>query len=373
MRTREVTWRLPYDWQGIPWETEYMQISREHLRDRRLRTYRSFRNESTPLEPMPSTTSPTRRFFRFNRNLPQARCAFNHFQLKKNVQMSSPSTLHITTGDHTIEEFNVLTKQSRRVKHAPELTIYSYHSCGGYLVCGGMEGELHLDSLSGKELLRTVLVTEGDSRMTNSCMLLWPESYLQVLASSNDKNIRFVDPKQPECAEKITMEACVNYSALSADARLVAAALDSTTVPLIDRNSCEVAIRLEGHVDYSFGVVWNPVNQFELASCNQDHTVRVWDIRMARELHRVNGKIGAMLNLAYSPSGKYLVCSESIDFLHVVDTRSYQHGQLIDIFGEISGFACTETSLYVGIADRTYASLLEFVATDSADLEDIRL
>lgn len=51
------------------------------------------------------------------------------------------------------------------------------------------------------------------------------------------------------------------------------------------------------------------------------------------------------------------------DFVHVYDAKSgYEKEQEIDFFGEISGmsFSPDTESLFIGVWDRTYGSLLEF-------------
>uniref|UniRef100_A0A2P2Q5A0 Uncharacterized protein n=1 Tax=Rhizophora mucronata TaxID=61149 RepID=A0A2P2Q5A0_RHIMU len=55
--------------------------------------------------------------------------------------------------------------------------------------------------------------------------------------------------------------------------------------------------------------------------------------------------------------------SEPADFVHVFDTEAgYAKCQEIDLFGDIAGlsFSPDTEALFVGIADRTYGSLLEF-------------
>uniref|UniRef100_A0A0A9FRC5 Uncharacterized protein n=1 Tax=Arundo donax TaxID=35708 RepID=A0A0A9FRC5_ARUDO len=55
--------------------------------------------------------------------------------------------------------------------------------------------------------------------------------------------------------------------------------------------------------------------------------------------------------------------SEAADFIHVYDSKSdYSSSQEIDIFGEIAGisFSPDAEALFVGVADRTYGSLIEF-------------
>lgn len=59
----------------------------------------------------------------------------------------------------------------------------------------------------------------------------------------------------------------------------------------------------------------------------------------------------------------FLAMAEPADFVHVFDVRrNYERCQEIDLFGEISGvsFSPDTQSLFIGVADRTYGSLLEY-------------
>lgn len=58
-----------------------------------------------------------------------------------------------------------------------------------------------------------------------------------------------------------------------------------------------------------------------------------------------------------------MAMAEPADFVHIYDTQSdYREAQEIDLFGEIAGisFGPDTESLFVGVADRTYGSLIEF-------------
>lgn len=58
-----------------------------------------------------------------------------------------------------------------------------------------------------------------------------------------------------------------------------------------------------------------------------------------------------------------MAMAEPADFIHIFDTTGdYNSCQEIDFFGEIAGFSFSPDTeaLFVGIADRTYGSLMEF-------------
>ena len=87
-----------------------------------------------------------------------------------------------------------------------------------------------------------------------------------------------------------------------------------------------------GHLDFSFASAWHPDGRI-FATGNQDKTCRVWDVR----------------NL-----------SKSVDVLK--GKNGFEKEQEIDFFGEISGvsFSPDTESLFIGVWDRTYGSLLQY-------------
>lgn len=118
-----------------------------------------------------------------------------------------------------------------------------------------------------------------------------------------------------------------------------------------------------GHRDYSFASAWHPDGRM-FATGNQDKTCRVWDVRnFSTPVAVLKGHIGAARSIRYSSDGQFMVVAEPADFVHVYSTSTdYKKRQEIDFFGEISGVSLSpdDESLYIGIWDRTYASLLQY-------------
>lgn len=120
---------------------------------------------------------------------------------------------------------------------------------------------------------------------------------------------------------------------------------------------------LSGHIDYSFASAWNP-NGFTFATGNQDKTCRVWDIRnLSKSAAVLRGNLGAIRSIRFTSDGRFMAMAEPADFVHVFDvTSEYEKKQELDFFGEISGisFSPDTESLFVGVWDRTYGSLLQY-------------
>ena len=118
-----------------------------------------------------------------------------------------------------------------------------------------------------------------------------------------------------------------------------------------------------GHLDYSFASAWHPDGNI-FATGNQDKTCRVWDLRnLSKPVAVLKGNMGAVRSVRFSSDGQFLVVAEPADFVHVYSARvDYQKRQEIDFFGEISGVSLSpdDESLFIGVWDRTYASLLQY-------------
>lgn len=73
--------------------------------------------------------------------------------------------------------------------------------------------------------------------------------------------------------------------------------------------------------------------------------------------------MGAIRCVKFSSDGKFLSTAEPADFVHIYESHTgYKQAQEIDLFGEIAGisFSPDTEALFIGVADRTYGSVLEF-------------
>ncbi|KAG4133965.1 hypothetical protein ERO13_D08G123801v2 [Gossypium hirsutum] len=183
------------------------------------------------------------------------------------------------------------------------------------------------------------------------------------MAANNDAQIRVFDAKTFSTLNRFSFDWSVNETSVSPDGKLLAVLGDSTDCLIADAQSGKVTGTLEGHLDYSFASAWHPDGNI-LATGNQDTTCRLWDVRKpSQSLAVLKGRMGAIRALKFTSDGRFLAMAEPADFVHVFDTKSgYVKCQEIDFFGEVAGisFSPDTESLFVGVADRSYGSLLEF-------------
>lgn len=95
---------------------------------------------------------------------------------------------------------------------------------------------------------------------------------------------------------------------------------------------------------------------------------------LSSSLSVLKGNIGAIRSVRYSADGQFLFFAEAADFVHVYNSAlNYNKRQEIDFFGEISGISLgpDDDSLYIGVWDRVYASLLHFKRHEAYEYLDL--
>ncbi|KAG1660732.1 hypothetical protein FOA52_003041 [Chlamydomonas sp. UWO 241] len=169
-----------------------------------------------------------------------------------------------------------------------------------------------------------------------------------------------------QLTSSVTFPWAVNYAVVRPGSAVAAVVGDNETTVLTDLRTGGQVAALTCHRDYSFACAWHPGGNL-LATGNQDTSAAVWDVRRGdRPLARLVGHMGAIRSVRFSPDGRFLAIAEPADFVHVYDVRSgFAVEQEIDLFGEIAGISFTPHSdaFFVGVADLTYSSLLEFERT----------
>ncbi|KAH9626476.1 hypothetical protein KSS87_006436 [Heliosperma pusillum] len=232
------------------------------------------------------------------------------------------------------------------------------------LVAGGFHGELICKHLNQPDVAFSTKVTTDEDAITNAVDIVESSSGSKwVIAANNDAQVRVFDAANFICLNRFCFPWSVNNTSTSPDGKLMAVLGDSSECLVSDSNTGKVINTLKGHLDYSFASAWHPDGRV-LATGNQDTTCRLWDIRnTSQSLDILKGRMGAIRALKFTSDGRFLAMAEPADFIHIFDTQSgYGKEQEIDLFGEIAGisFSPDTEALFVGVADRTYGSVLEF-------------
>ncbi|XP_010536789.1 PREDICTED: uncharacterized WD repeat-containing protein C2A9.03 [Tarenaya hassleriana] len=370
------------DIQGIPWDR--LSITREKYRKTRLEQYKNYENIPNSGEASGKDCINTEKgssFYTFRRNCRSVRSTILHFQLRNLVWATSKHDVYLMS-HFSIVHWSTLTSAKNEVlnvsghvapteKHPGSLlegfTQTQISTMGvrdRLLVAGGFQGELickHLDRPGVSFCSRT---TNDENAITNAVDIYRTSSgALHFMASNNDCGVRDFDMERYQLVQHFRYPWPVNHTSLSPDGKLIAVVGDDPDCLLVDSSNGETVATLKGHLDYSFASAWRP-DGVTFATGNQDKTCRIWDIRnLSGSVAVLKGNLGAIRSIRYTSDGRYMAMAEPADFVHIYDTKTgYAKEQEIDFFGEVSGlsFSPDSESLFVGVWDRTYGSLLEY-------------
>ncbi|CAF1894223.1 unnamed protein product [Brassica oleracea] len=373
------------DIQGIPWER--LSVTRKDYRKTRLEQYKNYENVPHSGEEAGKHCTDTEKgssFYTFRSNSRSVRSTILHFQLRNLVWATSKHDVYLLS-NYSISHWSSLTGSRNEIlnvkghvapseKH-PESLLEGFTETQvstlavkeRLLVAGGFQGELickHLDRPGVSFCSRT---TYTENAITNAVDIYRNSSgALHFMASNNDCGVRDFDMERYQLVQLFRYLWPVNHSSLSPDGKLVAVVGDDPNGLLVDSSNGQTIGTLKGHLDYSFASAWHP-NGVTFATGNQDKTCRIWDTRKTSESVAVlRGNLGAIRSIRFTSDGRYIAMAEPADFVHVYDTKTgYKKEQEIDFFGEISGisFSPDTESLFIGVWDRTYGSLLEYGRT----------
>ncbi|CAN0824406.1 Uncharacterized WD repeat-containing protein C2A9.03 [Linum grandiflorum] len=389
--TTALEFRRGKDIQGIPWER--LNYTRDKYRETRLKQYKNYENLSPSHDEINKEclqVDKEKTFYDFQLNTRLVKSTIVHFQLRNLLWATSKHDVFLV-GDYSVVHWSALARKGKEVLNVAKPVVPTVVSPCGFcmqkrpglltqslsrvqissmavkeniLVAGGFQGELICKYLDHPGAAFCTKLTTHENAITNAVDIYCsPSGSKRIMAANNDAQIRVIDTESFTCLNQFSFDWSINSTSVSPDGKTVAVLGDSVDCLMLDPQSGKVTTNLKGHVDYSFSSAWHPDGRI-LATGNQDTTCRIWDIRNpSKSLAVLKGNMGAIRGLKFTSDGSFLGMQEPADFVHVFDVESgYVKCQEIDLFGEIAGisFSPDSESLFVGIADRTYGSLLEF-------------
>ncbi|CAM8957537.1 unnamed protein product [Rhodiola kirilowii] len=370
------------DIQGIPWER--LSITREKYHKIRTEQYKNY--ENVPQSGAMAVKECNFKhkdgeFYEFKRNSRSVKPTILHFQLRNLVCTTSKHDVYLMSG-FSLLHWNAITSEKHEVlnclnlvapteKHSGSLLegftqtqVSTFAVNDRLLVAGGLQGEIickHLDRPGVSFCART---TFGENAITNSVEIYQSHSgSSHFMASNNDCEIREFEMESFQLLKQLPFSWPVNHTSVRPDGKLLVIVGDHPDGLLLDSITGKRISTIHGHLDFSFASAWHP-DGITFATGNQDKTCRIWDIRnLSRSVDILRGNLGAIRSIRYSSDGRFLAMAEPADFVHVYDVKhGYDKEQEIDFFGEIPGisFSPDTETFFVGVWDRTYASLMEF-------------
>ncbi|KAF5178191.1 Transducin/WD40 repeat-like superfamily protein [Thalictrum thalictroides] len=370
------------DIQGIPWDE--LSMTREKYRQTRIEQYKNYENVPSSGEAVDKECKQVEKggkFYDFWHNSRLVKPTILHFQLRNLVWatskhdaylMSHYSAMHWSSLSCNLTEvINFQGHVAPSEKHPGSLLegftqtqISTLAVKDNLLVAGGFQGEIACKNLDRQGLSFCTRTTYDDNSITNAIDIYNSLSGgVHFMAANNDCGIRDFDAERFQLVNHFPFPWPVNHTSMSPDGKLVAVVGDHRDGVLMDSQNGKVVGSLKGHLDYSFSTAWHPDSHI-LATGNQDKTCRVWDARnYSSPVTVLKGNLGAIRSIRFSSDGKFMAIAEPADFVHIYNTAmDYKKRQEIDFFGEISGISLSpdDESLFIGVWDRTYASLIQY-------------
>ncbi|XXG61261.1 hypothetical protein AAC387_Pa04g2965 [Persea americana] len=380
--TSAVEARNGKDIQGIPWER--MNFSREKYREMRLKQYKNYQNLSYSPEKLQEECKEVEKggtFFDFQFNTRLVKSTIVHFQLRNLLWATSKHDVCLMQ-NYSVMHWSSLLRRGREVINVAGPITPNPRHCGSIaqslsrvqistmavkdnlMVAGGFQGEIICKYLNHPGVAFCTKITNGENAITNAVDIYRSSNgSTQLMTANNDSHVRIFDTEKFALLRCFSFPWSVNNTSVSPDGKLLGILGDNTDCLIADAISGKGIETLKGHLDYSFASAWHPDGRI-LATGNQDTTCRLWDVRnLSKSLAVLKGRMGAIRSIKFTSDGRFMAMAEPADFVHIYDTQSdYRKAQEIDLFGEIAGisFSPDTEALFVGVADRTYGSLIEF-------------
>lgn len=370
------------DIQGIPWDR--LNFTREKYRETRLEQYKNYENLPQIHDELNKVCKRTRKggnFYEFYYNTRAVKPTIVHFQLRNLVWATSKHDVYLLS-NYSVKHWSTISRKETEILNVAGAIVPSEVYPGNLehglqrvqistmavkdnlLVAGGFQGELICKFLDRSDVSYCSMLTYDENGITNAVEIYHSSSGANhFMTSSNDRGVRVFDTERFALTGHFSFRWPVNHTSISPDKKLVLVVGDGAEGLLSDCQTGRTVATLEGHSDYSFASAWHPDGRI-FATGNQDSTCRLWDVRNTKtSLEVLKGHLGAIRSIRFSSDGQFMAMAEPADFVHIYDTKdNYNKRQEIDFFGEIAGISVSPDaeSIFIGVADRTYGSLLVY-------------
>jgi DNA excision repair protein ERCC-8 len=167
---------------------------------------------------------------------------------------------------------------------------------GRYLISGGADGTISIWDLESRTISDEISPRASTTRTSRAhtygitSISFYPFDAAAFLSTSFDTNLKIYSSETLAPSASFPLDAPVYSHSVSliASHLLVACATQLPAIRLVDLRSGAAAHALAGHVGAVLDVAWSPTEEHVLASAGTDGTLRLWDVR------RSAGQLGAL-------------------------------------------------------------------------------
>jgi len=358
------------DYQGIQWNTEMKNITRDLFRKLRVSGYkplREFKGNDLVKYPLKKIKE-KEPYYTFEKFYKAPKLSSQKGQSKYSLVAPTKSDLLYPYTDgfvhHSLREF-----KENKIFIEPELNPTSIDFYNNLVALTTAKGKLVLYNLKDEYLVYNNTVMNGGSSNNNVSMFK-QNSSLKLACCGNDRSVQIYDiDMNIELTYKEITGCAVNAARPSPDGNLLMLLKAQTAVEILDLRMGKTVIKLFGHEDYGTSGDWHS-NGITVATGNQDCTCRIWDLRKPKkQIDILQTRLGSVSTVKYSKTGSYLAISENIDYVNIYNAdNDYQDMQVIDFFGENAGL-CFDgddgDNLYFAILLKGHNGIFEYKEKES--------
>ena len=348
------------DYQGTRWGL-YDRRSRFNMFQMNFRPYFNVLQHKLPY---PKTFEQTfKGIFDFNSYYPVNNVILGHFQLHQCCAAITEKDV-LYTSTIGVSKYNTVTGRTSTVMDTGKVESIDYSKKLGMITGSTMNDSIYVYDINNKKMVIKDKLLPAADLMNGSVFVDEPTDSL--LCCGNNEYVLHYDLATQQPIQHIKSIHYVNQIAYRPTNKLVAFAMDHTSVQIRSLKDPQCNIEFVGHDDFNFAVTFMDDNTF--ASGGQDCSTRIWDIRKPNQpLHLLDGYYSEVGAFCWDNERKLLFCCEIFGYVYGYDFKeSVIKRKTYDFFSLITGlsFGPSKRTLFATLSDHK-PGLVKFDITDN--------